>query len=258
MARPHARREHPFLRTIDRTVAPTLDPQGRALIRLQTLGAATLLVGDARLDPSTGTLFSLLLRLAYAPEMRCARDTLLAELWHGQTPVRQRANLRQALYKLRQLGVRAGLVGEVVELDVAQVLSTFSLERTSEQFERDVTRGQELFGLFLPAYVASSPDFQDWLDTEREAVHADVRRVLVGQLRTRRERADWSGAEALARWLLQFDPLNEDATLTVAECTALAGSKSEAVAILDKYLAELGIGAGDIRLPAAMLTFKIE
>ncbi len=257
MARPHARREHPFLRTVDRTVAPTLDPQGRVLIRLQTLGATTLLVGDARLDPSTGTLFSLLLRLAYAPEMRCARDTLLAELWHGQTPVRQRANLRQALYKLRQLGVRAGLVGEVVELDVGQVLTTFSLERTGEQFERDVTRGHEPFGLFLPAYVASSPDFQDWLDTEREAVHADVRRVLVGQLRTRRERADWSGAEALARWLLQFDPLNEDATLTVAECTALAGSKSEAVAILDKYLAELGIGAGDIRLPAAMLRRRI-
>jgi tetratricopeptide (TPR) repeat protein len=72
-------------------------------------------------------------------------------------------------------------------------------------------------------------------------------------LRQRRERADWKGAQMIAQWLLQLDPLNEDATLALAECAALAGSKAEAVAILDRYLAELGPSAGDIRLPATLL-----
>ncbi|WP_309669923.1 AAA family ATPase [Gemmatimonas sp.] len=47
--------------------------------------------------------------------------------------------------------------------------------------------------------------------------------------------------------------MHEEATLTLAECTMLAGSKAEAVAIIDRYLAEIGPSAGDIRLPATLL-----
>ncbi len=257
MARSYSRDELAVRRTVNQSVAPVRDAHGRSRIRLHTLGAAVMLAGDVRIDPSAGTSFSLVLRLAYSPGMHVARDVLLRELWPGQQPTRQRANLRQALYKLRQLGVNAALIGNTVGLDVSQVDHTFSLARTAEQFERDVIFGHEPFGPFLPGYVAAWPDFGEWLETTREAVHADVRRVLVGQLRSRRERADWGGAEALARWLLQFDPLNEDATLTIAECTALAGAKSEAVAILDRYIAEVGATAGDIRLPALLLRRRI-
>ena len=55
----------------------------------------------------------------------------------------------------------------------------------------------------------------------------------------RSERADWHGADALAKWLLQFDPFNDEATLTVAECMAINGSKVEAVAFIDRYLRNL-------------------
>ena len=257
MARSYSRDELATRRTMHQSVAPARDAHGRSRIRLHTLGATVMLAGDVRIDPSAGTSFSVVLRLAYSPGMHVARDVLLRELWPDQQPTRQRANLRQALYKLRQLGVSAALTGDTVGLDVSQVDLTFSLARTAEQFERDVICGHEPFGPFLPGYIAAWPDFGEWLEFTREAVHADVRRVLVGQLRSRRERADWGGAEALARWLLQFDPLNEDATLTIAECTALAGAKSEAVAILDRYLAEVGATAGDIRLPALLLRRRI-
>jgi DNA-binding SARP family transcriptional activator len=236
---------------------PVRDESGEPLIRLQTLGAATVLVGEARLSAAAGTLFSLLIRVAHTPGMLLGRDVLLRSLWPDQDEVRQRANLRQALYKLRSYGVRIGLIGDVVQLDVSQVLRTFSVERIAPTFERDVTLGHEPFGPFLAGFSVPWPEYQEWIATEREAVHAEVRRVLAGELRRRRERADWGGADALARWLLQFDPLNEEATLTIAECMALSGSKSEALATIDRYLSELGPNAGDIRLPATMLRRRI-
>lgn len=236
---------------------PVRDADGRPLIRLQTLGAATILVGEVRLTAAAGTLFSLLLRLTFTPGMQLARDVLRRSLWPDQEDTRQRANLRQALYKLRGYGVQVTMQGDVVLMDAGQVVRTFSLDRSTETFARDVTLGHEPFGPFLPGFSVPWPELQEWIDQQREAVHADVRRVLSEQLRRRRERADWGGADALARWLLQFDPLNEEATLTVAECTALSGSKREAIAILDRYLAELGPAAGDIRLQATMLRRRI-
>jgi DNA-binding SARP family transcriptional activator len=233
-------------------VAVHAEPGGQRLV-FQTLGAVRLILGDDRIVPSTGTLFALLVRVAYSPEFRQPRDELLTSLWPGQSSARQRGNLRQTLYKARSMGINVMLVGECVCLDPRQVVSTFSLAQTTALFDRDVIRGSEPFGVFLPSFVAPWPDFQEWVDAQRATVHAAVRRVLVELLRVRRERADWSGAEALARWLLQFDPLNEEATLTLAECTMLAGSKAEAVAIIDRYLAEIGPSAGDIRLPATLL-----
>ena len=226
---------------------------GRLPLVVQTLGAARLVLGDDRVVPSTGTLFALLVRVAYSPEYRQSRDALLTSLWPGQSVARQRGNLRQALYKARSMGINVSLIGDCVCLDPRQVVTTFSLSQTTALFDRDVVRGHEPFGVFLPGFVAPWPDYREWIDTQRAIVHAAVRRVLVEQLRTRRERADWTGAEALARWLLQFDPLHEEATLTLAECTMLAGSKAEAVAIIDRYLDELGPSASDIRLPATLL-----
>ena len=229
------------------------DAQGRPFVRVQTLGTAIMLCGEVRIGPTAGILFALLLRLTHAPGMQLGREALLESLWPGQPEARRRANLRQALYKLRSHGIRVRVKGGCASIDAAQVVRTFAVERTAVRFERDVVAGQEPFGAFLPGFVSPCGTFEEWVQDEREAVHAEVRRVLVGQLRGRRERADWSGADVLARWLLQFDPLNEDATLTLAECTMLTGSKAEAIAILDRYLEELGPAAGDIRLPATQL-----
>jgi hypothetical protein len=134
-----------------------------------------------------------------------------------------------------------------------QVQRTFSLAPSLEHFERDITRGTEPYGTFLPDITPPTPALCEWIERTREAMHGAVRRVLVEVLRLRRERADWKGTQVVAQWLLQLDPLNEDGTLALAECAALTGSKAEAVAILDRYLADLGPGAGDIRLPATLL-----
>jgi hypothetical protein len=129
----------------------------------QTLGAARLVLGDARIVPSTGTLFALLVRVAYSPEYRQSRDALLTSLWPGQSVARQRGNLRQALYKARSMGINVSLIGDSVCLDPRQVVTTFALSQTTALFDRDVIRGNEPFGVFLPGFVAPWPDLQEWI-----------------------------------------------------------------------------------------------
>lgn len=234
-------------------VADERIPIGSVRVRAQTLGAVRIMVGTQTLGVSNPVLFALMLRVIYTPGMSVRRDVLLRELWPGQATARQSANLRQTMYKLRHFGVDIAFSGRFVQVDRSQVDLTFSVEPTEDRFTRDITTGNEPFGPFLPGYVALGHEQNDWLDLTREALHSDVRRVLVDILRRRRQRADWSGAELLSRWLLDIDPLNEDATLTLAECVCLSGAKAEALAILDRYLGELGAGAGDIRLPATLL-----
>jgi DNA-binding SARP family transcriptional activator len=232
-----------------------LDESSEAVVplTLQTFGAARITLGDQTLGMHSALLFLLVLRLAYAPLMAVRRETLLEEFWPDQDEVRQRGNLRQALYKLRTIGVRTALRGDVVQLEVTQVQPTFSLAPSAERFERDITGGTEPYGTFLPDITPPTPALHDWVERTRETMHGAVRRVLVDVLRHRRERADWKGTQMVAQWLLQLDPLNEDGTLALAECAALTGSKAEAIAIIDRYLAELGPAAGDIRLPATVL-----
>ena len=122
------------------------------LIRAQTLGARVILIGALRLDSSSDMLFALLLRTLFSPGFAASREVLMGELWPEQTENRQRANLRQALYKLRRLGVLIGLSGDVVELEPSQVGASFALQRTSERFEDDVILGNDPFGGF-PARV---------------------------------------------------------------------------------------------------------
>jgi DNA-binding SARP family transcriptional activator len=227
-------------------------------VRVQTFGAWTVDVGNNRLGRNADIIATLLLLLSHAPGMQMPRDTLTSALWPDTPDTRRRANLRQALYKLRQLGVRATMRGDQVELDPAQVERNFSIDRSIGRFDSDVLRGHEPFGAFLPNFHAEPGSvLAEWIDHEREKAHGDARRVLASALNTRHALADWRGAEPLARWLLQFDPLNEVATMVMAECLVLSGAKYEATKLLDHYLSEIGPGATDLRIPATTLRRRI-
>jgi DNA-binding SARP family transcriptional activator len=230
-------------------------PVGAAL-RFCTLGTALVQVGAAQITPASGILFSLLVRLAHAPGLGVSRERLVAELWPGHDPFRQRANLRQALYKLRAMGVRVGIGGELVALDPRQLQPSFALTRTAEAFEARVLSGAEPFGPFLPG-VSGEGEFAEWLEQQREVVHAELRRLLVEVLRGRRARGDWGGTEVVARALLQLDPLNEEGTLLLAECTLLAGARPEALRLLDRYLEEVGELPDEVRRRVAALRRRI-
>lgn len=215
-------------------------------------------VAGSRLGRSAEVVIALLLLLAHSPGMQMPRDVLLGLLWPASPEKRQRGNLRQALYKLRQMGIRASMHGDQVVLDESQVEPTFSIQRDLVSFEELIVPGLEPFGSFLAGYDAgSNAALAEWIENQRERAHGDARRVLAMALNARREIADWAAAEPLARWLLQFDPLNEAATLVMSECLLMAGAKYEAIRLLDRYMSELGPNASDLRIPAATLRRRI-
>ena len=173
---------------------------GGVRLRAQTLGAARVLWGPQLITPTFGLQFALLVRLLHTPGHRVPRGDLFSELWPDQPESRQRGNLRQLLYKLRTMGMAVSQTDADVILDKAHVEAVFCVDRSVEHFDRDVTRGDEPFGLWLPGYNGPGEAYAQWLSLTRDVVHADVRRVLVSQLRRRRERGDWTGAEVLSRW----------------------------------------------------------
>ena len=67
--------------------------------------------------------------------------------------------------------------------------------------------------------------------------HADVRRILVPELRRLRDRSQWMECERWARTVLEFDPYNEDATLILANSLAMTGSPRSATTLIETYRA---------------------
>ncbi|MEO7360386.1 MAG: hypothetical protein ABI120_08650, partial [Gemmatimonadaceae bacterium] len=198
-------------------------------VRVQTYGTCTVDVAGVRLGRNADVVIALLLLLTHSPNMQLPRDTALELLWPTSPEKRQRGNLRQAMYKLRQMGINASMHGDQVELDASQLEPTFSIRRDAASFDAQVLPGHEPLGQFLAGYdVGDNAPLSAWIEHQRERANGDVRRVLATALNTRRAVADWAAAEPLARWLLQFDPLNEAATLAMSECLLMSGAKYEA------------------------------
>ncbi|MEJ7809152.1 MAG: AAA family ATPase [Gemmatimonadaceae bacterium] len=227
-------------------------------VALHTLGQCVAEVGDARIGPEAERLFALALYLGLERGRRVSRESLVALLWPEVPPDKGAHSLRQTAYRLRTLGAPVAsdrshlwIAAEHVRVDVAR-LGAVQAGETAEEVAESVG------GSFLPSYAPSfSRPFAEWIDRQRDIVNSAIRRVLVAAVAGKRARGDWSGVEALSGACLAIDPLNEEATLASAEAAALHGGKVQALAILDRYLREIGPGAREIRLPATLLRRRI-
>ena len=228
------------------------------MLRLRVLGECVIETGSARVAPDSERLFAALLYLCLERGRSVGRQTLIQLLWPGVVDENGRHNLRQTLYKARRVGVALECTQSHVFLAAQEVDAAFAELLSPEGIEaRLLARGLAL-GEFLPGYAPTfSAPFAEWVEEQRAVVHAQVRRALTAAMAGRRARGRWPEVEALAREVLRFDPLNEEATLALAEATALGGGKVQALSILDRYLSELGPGAADIRLPASVLRRRI-
>ena len=88
-------------------------------------------------------------------------------------------------------------------------------------------------------------------------MHSRLRLSLLRDAFDVRRLNRWPEAADAARRCLALDPFNEEATLALAESTALVGNKLEAISILDRYTSELGAAPNEIRLPATILRKRI-
>lgn len=222
----------------------------------RTLGQCVIEIGTARLGPESEVVFGAMLYLLSHAGRPVPRRALLELLWPSADEAHGRHCLRQTIYRLRRLG--APLDAGVERIGIPLALATLDHERITGCPAVLLDAPHLLLGAYLPAYApAFSRAFGDWIEQQRTVVHARLCRatlVVIGELRTQGRFAD---AEALARVCLELDPLNEEATLVLAESAAMAGSKTEALGILDRYLSDVGGGTPELRLPATVLRRRI-
>jgi DNA-binding SARP family transcriptional activator/tetratricopeptide (TPR) repeat protein len=226
------------------------------MVRLRGLGECLLDVGTTTLTPEADTLFGVLLYLASNAGAEVPRDRLTGLFWPGREYAAAHHCLRQTLYKLRHYGARITNTRDGIVLEPARV----EADQAAIYVEDEIVQHGHLarIAVFLPGYAPRHSDaFADWVDAERSRVHARVRRTLLKQLVVARSKGRYAIVDALARKCLELDPLNEEATLALAESTALGGNKVEAVRMLDRYQEEIGPGQPALKVPVNVLRRRI-
>lgn len=227
------------------------------IVQLHSLGQALILTARTRLRPDSEILFANLLYLVAERGKQIPRERLLELFWPGRSDRAGRHCLRQMVYKLRQHGVPIVSSPSGVELPAEKARADYDPLLDGAAAGGDIT-ADAIHGEFLPHYAPGiSPAFAEWVEQHRAHVNSHVRRALLAELGRLRAQARWADVERVARRCLELDALNEEATLALAEATAFAGGKAEAVRILDRYLDEIGTRNNDIRLPASILRRRI-
>ena len=222
--------------------------QTRSVARLQFLGGHRIELGHEVLTPEAERLFAMLVRLSVPVGRITSRQTMMDTLWPGVGDANGRHNLRQTVYKAREMGLVVESGEDGLRLDP---------RHWSADWDDPVG---EVPGTWLPGYEPDfSEELQAWLAAQRVGVHALIRPRLIRSLQTARSAGDLVLADKYAVQLLEIDELNEEATLTRAELMAMQGAKVDALRLLDSYLEEIGrVGSGrDAALPVQLLRRRI-
>ncbi|MFN8581205.1 MAG: AAA family ATPase [Gemmatimonadaceae bacterium] len=196
-------------------------------------------VGDARLASEGELVFGLALYLAMNAGAEVSRDAVAHLLWPSHGTDAARHCLRQLVYRLRALGVPLAPSGDTVDLPADRVIvdaHTLFAGEPSRQAYLQIERFD-----VLPDYAPTfSKPFSLWLEQVREQLCVKLRHGLMACIADARARGRYREVSQLATHCLSLDPLNEEATLGLAEAAALAGNKVRALRILDDYRADLG------------------
>ncbi|HEX8848063.1 MAG TPA: AAA family ATPase, partial [Gemmatimonadaceae bacterium] len=226
------------------------------MIKLRAIAECAIDLEKGRIEASSEIHFGILAHLIVERGKPVARATLVDAFWWNADDADGRHCLRQAIYKLRQMGVPIEGDGDTFTLGERAALADFDCadERTLALSPLPPEQAVAIFPGYAPR--ASAP-FLTWLERTRERAGRAVRGVLVRALGEARRRNGWEEAAKLARQCLVLDPLNEEATLTLAEYTALQGDKHEALRLIDSYMEEIGGTYGDLRIPASLLRNRI-
>jgi DNA-binding SARP family transcriptional activator len=224
-------------------------------IRLRILGESVIQVGETIVEPSATHLFALLLYLAIERGKLIPRGQLASMLFPEVNATNAGHNLRQLLYRLRRIGVPLETTAAAVRLPAESVVEAPECLLARSHGEA-VLVGPISYAL-LPTYCPPTSPLSRWLETYRDEISAKLLRRIARDLARAREGADWTAVERCARALLDLDPLNETATLGLAETMARSGSKHKAVKLLHDFADDVGRSHSSLALPPRLLTRRI-
>ena len=185
----------------------------------------------------------LLIFLALTSKQAHAREALAALFWPDEPDGVAKKNLRQSLYRLRQLLEEGDAQGEPFllishksvqfnpasdfRLDVADFF--VALEKGELQTAVSLYLGNGLPGELLPSFSCDSQPFDDWLRQERERHQRLALDALFKLTAQNLAQADYQAAQTLARQQLTLEPWREEAHQQLIQALALHGDRSGAI-----------------------------
>jgi TolB-like protein/DNA-binding SARP family transcriptional activator len=176
-------------------------------------------------------------------EGSCRRDSLLPIFWPEQDQEHARAALRKVVYHLRQaLGERA-VIGlgeeeiafgdEAVRCDAREMRR--ALGRGEVENAMALYRGDLLPGFFL----AEVPDFECWLDAERERLRQEAARGAAALAERCEAAGDLESAVEWTRRRLALGPADESAVRRLICLLEKAGDRAGAIAAYEHFCLHL-------------------
>lgn len=197
--------------------------------------------------PLTEKLSLLAGYLATSPARGRRRGQIAAQLWPDRGEEQARGSLRNALSRLRAIGVGVATDGDVVALAHPSI----DIDRlaAAARSPLDVDAAMALSLPFLDGIEASGAEIQDWLVFERARHRTLARRALTLASRAASERGDAAEALAAASLLLTLDPCRERSHRLIMRLHAAAGDRAAALnqfrACGDILRAELGLAPSE-------------
>jgi DNA-binding SARP family transcriptional activator/tetratricopeptide (TPR) repeat protein len=225
-------------------------------IRLFSIGDARITADRISLGPSSTVVFATALYLLLENSKPVSRHVLAELLWPTISVESRRHRLRQTILKLRRAGVRVESVGKSL---IRLAHSRIWLEHDEFSSMATLHQRQEIRSLLPLATFEPrlSADYAEWLDRQKAHIVTSIVPLLMNDIARHRAAGEWSAVEVSAKTLLQVVPLNEEATLALAEALAMRGSKHEAQRLLDDYLREIGNGPAELKLQASLMRRRI-
>jgi DNA-binding SARP family transcriptional activator len=204
------------------------------MFRLKLLGGA-LIEGPAGLLSGRSTQrrrVALLACLAAANGRPVSRDKLMALLWPDADSEHARHLLSDSIYLIRKELGEAALVsaGQDIRLDDSRVSSDV-LEFGQALLQGRLEQAVALYaGPFLDGFhIDDAPEFEHWLDTERERLSRSYARALESLAQERESARDFNGAAEWWRQLAAHEPTNGRVAMRVMQALDAAGDRAGAI-----------------------------
>ncbi len=221
------------------------------MISLRLLGGASLESDGAALRGPAAQRhrLALLSLLCVSHPRALSRDKLVGYLWPGRDAEPARNLLKQAVHVLRKtLGDAAILsAGDDLHLGSPPLdCDVFAFQSALAAGDREGAIGLYAGPLLDGFFLSEAPEFESWLDQERERFRQSWRTAL-GELATEKSTVGEVG-RAVQCWrrLLLDDPYDARVTLRLMEALEAAGDRAGALrqARLHEILLEQDFGAG--------------
>lgn len=209
-------------------------------MRLHTFGGLWLALDDGA--PATGLSqprrLTLLAIVATGGTQGLSRDRVLATLWPESDTERARHALAQLVYSLRRSsGGQPLLVGDSqLRLD-ASSLSSDCGDLLAASLAGDHARVAEVYqGPFLDGFhLTESPDFDHWLDAERERFRLLAAKSFEALAVEAAARGDATTAAEAWRRRSDLDPLDPRSAAGYLAALLSAGRRTSAIQFAQKY-----------------------